>query len=40
MAQRQERQIAQQKTNKIKKLKGEEKEITNLLDFRKRQAYA
>ena len=40
MADRQAKQIAQEKASKVKKSKGEEKEISRLLDFRKRQAYA
>ena len=40
MAERQAKQIAQEKASKVKKTKGEEKEISKLLEFRKRQAYA
>ena len=40
MAQRQARQIEQEKAKKTKKAKNTETEITNLLTFRKRQAYA
>jgi len=40
MAERQAEQIAQEKAQKAKKAKGTESEITNLLTFRKRQAYA
>ena len=40
MAERQAKQIAQEKASKIRKTKGEEKEISKLLEFRKRQAYA
>ena len=40
MAQRQANQIAQEKAKKTKKAKNTEKEITNLLSFRKRQAFA
>ena len=40
MAERQSKQIAQEKAAKVKKTKGEEKEISKLLEFRKRQAYA
>ena len=40
MAERQAKQIAQEKALKVKKTKGEEKELTKLLEFRKRQAYA
>ena len=40
MAERQAKQIAQEKAAKIKKTKGEDKEISKLLEFRKRQAYA
>ena len=39
MAERQKYQLEQEKAQKTKKLKGE-KEITNLLTFKKRQAYA
>ena len=40
MAERQAKQIAQEKAAKVRKTKGEEKEISKLLEFRKRQAYA
>jgi len=40
MAERQAKQIEQEKAQKAKKAKGTESEITNLLTFRKRQAYA
>ncbi len=40
MAERQKNQIAQEKAKKTKKAKHTETEITNLLTFRKRQAYA
>lgn len=40
MAQRQANQIAQEKAKKTKRAKNTEGEITNLLNFRKRQAYA
>ena len=40
MAERQARQIEQEKAKKTKKAKNTETEITNLLTFRKRQAYA
>jgi glycosyltransferase involved in cell wall biosynthesis len=40
MAERQKRQIEQEKASKTKKAKNTETEITNLLAFRKRQAYA
>lgn len=40
MAERQLKQIEQEKAQKTKKAKGVESEITNLLSFRKRQAYA
>ncbi len=40
MAERQKNQIAQEKAKKAKKAKNTEAEITNLLSFRKRQAYA
>ena len=40
MAERQAKQIAQEKAAKVKKTKGEEKEVSKLLEFRKRQAYA
>lgn len=40
MAEKQRKQLEQEKAQKTKKAKGTEKEITNLLSFRKRQAYA
>ncbi len=40
MAERQAKQEAQEKAAKLKKNKGEEKELSKLLEFRKRQAYA
>ncbi len=40
MAERQANQIAQEKAKKTKKAKNSETEITNLLAFKKRQAYA
>ena len=40
MADRQAKQIAQEKASKVKKTKVEEKEVSKLLEFRKRQAYA
>ena len=40
MAERQRKQMQQEKAQKTKKAKGTEKEITNLLSFKKRQAYA
>jgi hypothetical protein len=40
MAERQKHQIEQEKASKAKKAKNTETEITNLLAFRKRQAYA
>lgn len=40
MAERQAKQIAQEKASKVKRTKGEEKELSKLLEFRKRQAYA
>ena len=40
MAERQANQIAQEKNGKTKKVKNSENEITNLLSFRKRHAYA
>ncbi len=40
MAERQRRQMEQEKARKTKKAKNTETEITNLLAFRKRQAYA
>ena len=40
MAQRQANQIAQEKARKTKKAKNNEKELNNLIHFRKRQAYA
>lgn len=40
MAERQSKQIAQENAKKAKKAKNNESEITNLLSFKKRQAYA
>ena len=40
MAEKQARQIAQEEVQKTKKAKNSEKEITNLLGFKKKQAYA
>lgn len=40
VAEKQAREIAQEKAQKAKKMKNPEKEITNLLNFRKRNAYA
>jgi len=40
MAERQRKQLVQEKAQKTRKAKGTEKEITNLLTFKKRQAYA
>ena len=40
MAEKQRREIEQEKARKTKKAKNTEKEITNLLSFKKRQAYA
>ena len=40
MAERQAKQIAQEKASKLNKNKGQEKELSKLLEFRKRQAYA
>ncbi len=40
MAERQKNQIAQEKAKKTKRARNTETEITNLLSFRKRQAYA
>ena len=40
MAERQAKQIAQEKAAKVKRTKGEDKELSKLLEFRKRQAYA
>ena len=40
MAERQAKQIAQERAAKVRKTKNEEKEISKLLEFRKRQAYA
>ena len=39
MAERQRHQLVQEKAQKTKRAKGTEKEITNLLTFKKRQAY-
>ena len=40
MAERQIKQLEQEKANKTSKAKNNEKEITNLLNFKKRHAYA
>ena len=40
MAEKQKREIEQERARKTKKAKNTEKEITNLLDFKKRHAYA
>ena len=40
MAQRQANQIAQENAKKAKKAKNTENELSNLLSFKKRQAYA
>ena len=40
MAQRQANQIAQENAKKTRKSRGSEKELNNLINFRKRQAYA
>ena len=40
MAEKQKRELEQERAQKAKKAKNTEKEITNLLTFRKRQAYA
>ena len=40
MAEKQANQMAQEKAQKSKKVKSDEGEITNLLSFKKRQAYA
>ena len=40
MAEKQRREIEQEKARKTKKAKNTEKESTNLLSFKKRQAYA
>ena len=40
MAERQAKQIEQEKANKTKKAKNTERELSNLLSFKKRQAYA
>ena len=40
MAERQRRQMEQEKARKTKKVKNSETELTNLLAFRKKQAYA
>ena len=40
MAEKQKREIEQERARKTKKAKGTENEITNLLSFKKRQAYA
>lgn len=40
MAERQAKQILQERAKKAKKAKGTESEITNLLSFKQRQAFA
>jgi len=40
MAEKQAEQIAQEKAQKASKAKNTEKEITNLLSFKKKHAYA
>ena len=40
MAEKQKREIEQERANKTKKAKNTEKEISNLLAFKKRNAYA
>ena len=40
MAERQAKQILQERAKKAKKAKGTENEITNLLSFKQRQAFA
>ena len=40
MAEKQKRELEQERATKNKKAKSPEKEITNLLSFKKRQAYA
>ena len=40
MAEKQKREIEQERARKTKKVRKGENEITNLLNFRKRQAYA
>lgn len=40
MAEKQKRQLEQERANKTKKARNTEKEISNLLSFKKRQAYA
>ena len=40
MAEKQKRELEQERAKKTKKAKNTEKEITNLLDFKKRHAYA
>ena len=40
MAEKQKREIEQERARKTKKARGTESEITNLLTFKKRQAYA
>ncbi len=40
MAEKQKRELEQERANKTKKAKNTEKEISNLLSFKKRQAYA
>ncbi len=40
MAEKQKRELEQERAKKTKKAKNTESEITNLLSFKKRQAYA
>ena len=40
MAEKQKRELEQERARKANKVKNTEKEITNLLSFKKRQAYA
>ena len=40
MAEKQKREIEQERARKTQKADNSEKQITNLLNFRKRQAYA
>ena len=40
MAEKQKRELEQERAKKAKKAKNTENEITNLLNFKKRQAYA
>ena len=40
MAEKQKREIEQERAKKAKKAKGPENEITNLISFKKRHAYA